>query len=83
MGARSSVRRSRAPRAAFARELIGRRPRSCGSTMPNFMRWRATRHRAMRSRLMRAPQASSSALSGETDLVADGERIVALANGHP
>ena len=32
---------------------------------------------------MRATSAPSSALTGETDLVTDGERVCRIANGHP
>jgi hydroxyethylthiazole kinase len=71
------------PRAAFARELIGRRP---SVARLNHAEFHALAGQAP-SRDAVAAYASANkivvGLSGETDLVTDGDRIVALANGHP
>jgi len=70
------------PRAVFARELIGRGPAAVrlnhaefsalgGSTMTreNAIAYARAKHTVV-------------ALSGETDLVTDGERVATVANGH-
>jgi hydroxyethylthiazole kinase len=71
------------PRAAFARELIGRRP---SVARLNHAEFHALAGHAP-SRDAVAAYAGANrlvvGLSGETDLVTDGERIAALANGHP
>jgi len=74
----------RAPqRAAFARELVGRGP--------ILVRLNAAEFAALAERPA-SPQAiaeyalahkSVVAVSGETDLVSDGKRVAAIANGHP
>jgi len=74
----------RAPaRAAFARELIGRRP-----TVVRL------NHTEFAARAVNKPSSSEAVayarangivvgLSGETDLVTDGEQIASITNGHP
>jgi hydroxyethylthiazole kinase len=71
------------PRTVFARELIGRGPTAVrlnhaefsalgGGTMTreNAIAYARAKHMVV-------------ALSGETDLITDGERVAAVANGHP
>jgi hydroxyethylthiazole kinase len=74
----------RAPRrAAFARELIGKRP--------SVVRLNHAEFAALgggppsRDQAMSYARANGIvvALSGETDLVTDGERVATIANGHP
>lgn len=71
------------PRAAFARELIGRRP---SVARLNHAEFHALAGHAPSGDAVAAYAGANRivvGLSGETDLVTDGERIVALANGHP
>ena len=74
----------RAPsRAAFARELIGRRP---AAVRLNHAEFHALAGHAPSRDAVAAYAGANKlviGLSGETDLVTDGERIVTLANGHP
>jgi hydroxyethylthiazole kinase len=71
------------PRAALARELVARRPRA--------LRLNAVEFSALAERPMNADSLADFAkanttvvaLSGATDLVADGARFAAVANGHP
>jgi len=72
-----------ASRAAFARELVARRPAAIRLNRAEF---------AALSRTPPTPDGAAAyaretkvvvALSGETDLVTDGVRIATLANGHP
>lgn len=71
------------PRAAFARELIGRRPSVARLNHAEFHALAG--HAPSRDAVAAYAGANKIVLglSGETDLVTDGERIVALANGHP
>jgi hydroxyethylthiazole kinase len=74
----------RAPqRAAFARDLIGRQPTVVRLNHAEF----ATLAGGVSSRDQAMAYARASgvvvALSGETDLVTDGNRVAAIANGHP
>jgi hydroxyethylthiazole kinase len=74
----------RAPtRAAFARELIGRRPTVIRLNHAEFSTLASSR--ASRDAVMAYARASQTVvgLSGESDLVSDGERTVSVANGHP
>jgi len=74
----------RAPlRATFARELIGRRP---SVARLNHAEFHALACHAPSREAVTAYAGENKivvGLSGETDLVTDGERIVALGNGHP
>src|SRR5262245_56296218 len=71
------------PRAAFARELIGRSPTVVRLNHAEF----GALAGCAPSRDQTIAYARSSgvviALSGETDLVTDGNRVAAIANGHP
>ena len=72
-----------ARRAAFARELIGRRPTV---VRLNHAEFSALADSApSRDQAMAYARANGVvvALSGETDLVTDGNRASAIANGHP
>jgi hydroxyethylthiazole kinase len=71
------------PRAAFACELIGRRP---SVVRLNHAEFRALAGHAPSRDAVAAYAGANKivvGLSGETDLVTDGGRTVALANGHP
>jgi hydroxyethylthiazole kinase len=76
------VERSEA-RAAFARELIARRPAVVRLNHAEF----ATLADAVPSRDATMSYARSNrtvvAVSGETDLITDGQRIASISNGHP
>jgi len=71
------------PRAAFARELIGRRPTVVRLNHAEF----AALAGGTPSRDQAMAYARSNgiviALSGEIDLVTDGHRVAEIANGHP
>jgi hydroxyethylthiazole kinase len=70
------------PRAAFARELIGRGPAAVRLNHAEFSALGGgtmTRENAIG--YARAKR-TVVALSGETDLIADGERVAGVANGH-
>jgi len=71
------------PRAAFARELIGRGPSVARLNHAEFHALAG--HAPSRDAVAAYAGANKIVvgLSGETDLITDGERIVALANGHP
>jgi hydroxyethylthiazole kinase len=71
------------PRAAFARELIGRRPSVARLNHAEFHALAG--HAPSRDAIAAYAGANRIVvgLSGETDLVTDGERIVAITNGHP
>lgn len=71
------------PRAAFARELIGRRPTVIRLNHAEFSA--LSGEAPSRDAAMTYARASETVvgLSGETDLVTDGERVTAVANGHP
>jgi len=70
------------PRAAFARELIGRRP---AVVRLNHAEFAALGGASSRDRAVAYARDNRTvvALSGETDLITDGERVAAVANGHP
>jgi hydroxyethylthiazole kinase len=70
------------PRTAFARELIGRGPTAVRLNQAEFSALGGgtmTRENAIG--YARAKR-TIVALSGETDLITDGERVAAVANGH-
>jgi hydroxyethylthiazole kinase len=71
------------PRAAFARELVGGRPSVVRLNHGEFHALAG--HAPSRDAVAAYAGANKIVvgLSGETDLVTDGKRIVALANGHP
>lgn len=71
------------PRAAFARELVVRRP---SVVRLNHAEFEALADGTSSSDKVMAYARSHRtvvALSGETDLITDGERVAAVANGHP
>jgi len=68
-----------APRAAFARALLARRPTAVRLNGPEFA---ALAQGAALEAFARA-QATVVALSGETDGISDGARTLAVANGDP
>ncbi len=72
-----------APRAAFARDLIGRRPTVVRLNHAEFAALAGCA--SSRDQAMNYARANDVviALSGETDLVTDGHRVAAIANGHP
>jgi hydroxyethylthiazole kinase len=74
----------RAPlRAAFARELIARRPAVVRLNHAEFATL-SDREASRDSALSYARSGRTVvAVSGGTDLVTDGERVVAISNGHP
>jgi hydroxyethylthiazole kinase len=71
------------PRAAFARELIARRPALVRMNHAEF----SALADAVPSRDSTLSYARSNrivlAVSGETDLITDGQRIAGISNGHP
>lgn len=71
------------PRAAFARELVTRAPKAIRLNHNEFSALAGAR--PARETLTGYARANkiTLGLSGETDLVADGERLAAIANGHP
>jgi hydroxyethylthiazole kinase len=71
------------PRAAFARALIGKRPAVVRLNHAEFAVLAGGA--PSRDQAMAYAQANGVviALSGETDLVTDGERVAAIGNGHP
>ncbi len=70
-------------RAAFARELIGRRPNVIRLNHAEFSALAGSK--VSRDAVMAFARANQTivGLSGESDLVSDGERTVTVANGHP
>jgi hydroxyethylthiazole kinase len=72
-----------APRAAFARDLIGRQPTAVRLNHAEFSALAGGA--PARDQAMAYARANGVviALSGETDLVTDGHRVAAIANGHP
>ena len=71
------------PRAAFARELIARAPKAVRLNHTEFSALAAAK--PTRDSLVAYARAKNITigLSGETDLVTDGERVGTIANGHP
>ena len=71
------------PRAAFARELIGRRPAVLRLNHAEFSALSDEAPSRDAAMAFARTNGIVVALSGETDLVTDGERIAAVSNGHP
>jgi len=71
------------PRAAFARELIARRPAVIRLNQPEFTA--LSDSAPSRDSALSYARANRTvvAMSGETDLITDGQRIAAVSNGHP
>jgi hydroxyethylthiazole kinase len=70
------------PRAALARDLLKRRPAVLRLNAAEFVAV-GGKADAAATRDFAAAHSTVVALSGATDLVADGGRVAALANGHP
>ncbi|MGA8962694.1 MAG: hydroxyethylthiazole kinase, partial [Pseudolabrys sp.] len=74
----------RAPaRAAFARELIGRRPTVVRLNHTEFSALAGNKPSPREAVAYARANGVVVGLSGETDLVTDGERIASIKNGHP
>ncbi|MGB6348585.1 MAG: hydroxyethylthiazole kinase [Pseudolabrys sp.] len=71
------------PRATFARELIGRRPTVLRLNHAEFSTLSAEPPSGDAAKAFAGTNRIVVALSGETDLVTDGERMTAVSNGHP
>jgi hydroxyethylthiazole kinase len=71
------------PRAAFARELIGRGPTVLRLNHAEFSALSGEAPSGDAAVAFARTSGVVVALSGETDLVTDGERIAAVSNGHP
>jgi hydroxyethylthiazole kinase len=71
------------PRAAFARELIGRGPTVLRLNHAEFSALSGEAPSGDAAVAFARTNGVVVALSGETDLVTDGERIAAVSNGHP
>jgi hydroxyethylthiazole kinase len=72
-----------APRAAFARNLIGRRPTVVRLNHAEFAALAGCAPSREQAMAYARANGVVIALSGETDLVTDGHRVAAIANGHP
>ena len=70
------------PRAAFARELISRRPTVVRLNHAEFSTLAGNAPSREGSAAYARDHRTVVGLSGETDLVTDGERVAAIANGH-
>jgi len=70
------------PRAAFARELIGKRPAVVRLNHAEFAALAGNAPSRDQAIAYARANGILVALSGETDLVTDGERAVAIGNGH-
>ncbi len=71
------------PRAAFARDLIGRRPTVVRLNHAEFAALAGGEPSREQAMTYARANGVAIALSGETDLVTDGERVAAIGNGHP
>ena len=71
------------PRAAFARDLIGRRPTVVRLNHAEFAALAGGEPSREQAMTYARANSVAIALSGETDLVTDGERVAAIGNGHP
>ncbi len=71
------------PRAAFARVLVGRGPSAVRLNAREFAALAEAEPSAEALAAYAKAHATVVALSGETDRVADGARLGAIANGHP
>jgi hydroxyethylthiazole kinase len=71
------------PRAAFARELIARRPRVVRLNHAEFSGLAAVEPSRDSAMAYAREHAIVVALSGATDLATDGTRVATIANGHP
>lgn len=72
-----------APRAAFARALVERDPKVVRLNTREFAALSGAQPTAETLTAYAREHATVVALSGETDLISDGVRLVGVANGHP
>ena len=70
-------------RAAYARDLIGQGPRALRLNRAEFAALSGGEPDSLAISTYARGRNLVVGLSGETDLVADGERLVSIANGHP
>src|SRR5262249_26703731 len=71
------------PRAAFARDLIGKKPAVVRLNHAEFAALAGGTPSRDQAMAFAQTNGVVVALSGETDLVTDGKRVAAIANGHP
>jgi hydroxyethylthiazole kinase len=71
------------PRAAFAREMVARGPQVLRLNHAEFSAMTGTAPARETVVAYARDHKITVALSGETDLVTDGARVLAIANGHP
>jgi hydroxyethylthiazole kinase len=71
------------PRAAFARELVARAPKVVRLNHAEFFALAGAKPTREALVAYARDKAITIGLSGEIDLVTDGERVAAIANGHP
>lgn len=76
------VERSK-PRTTFARTLAARKPRAVRLNRGEFMALAAAPWSEAALRAYASETGAVIGLTGETDLVTDGERLARIANGHP
>ena len=72
-----------APRADFARTLVGRGPKVVRLNTREFAALAGAQPTAATVAAYAREHATVVALSGETDLIGDGARLAHIANGHP
>ena len=72
-----------APRAAFARELVARAPKVVRLNHGEFSALAGAEPSRVQTMAYARAHGTVVALSGATDLVTDGARVGAIANGHP
>ena len=70
------------PRAAFARELIGRQPTVVRLNHAEFSALAGNPPSREAAAAFARDHRTVVGLSGETDVITDGERVAAIANGH-
>jgi hydroxyethylthiazole kinase len=71
------------PRAAYARELVGKGPRSIRLNRGEFLALAGIEPEAVTLLRYARDQRITIGLTGATDRVTDGARLVTIANGHP
>jgi hydroxyethylthiazole kinase len=71
------------PRAVFARELIGRRPTVVRLNHAEFSALAGDKPSPNQTMAYARENRIVIGLSGETDLVTDGEHVASIGNGHP
>jgi hydroxyethylthiazole kinase len=71
------------PRAVFARELIGGRPTVVRLNHAEFSALAGNKPSSNETMAYARENRIVIGLSGETDLVTDGERVASIGNGHP